>query len=121
MTNNPTEFLDTIFQDLNDDEHVLVCRQQHKSDGSGTWFKNCLLTDRSWRKWDASKQDHAWYFCVSTVNGEQNDKGTMVGRGRRHLVRQHCFVLDDIGTKATPPPVEPSWNCLLYTSDAADE
>lgn len=109
MTNNPNEFLDTIFAELAEGEHVMVCRQQAKKDGSGYWFSNHLRADRSWRKWDSSKQDHAWYFCVSTVNGKMNAKGTMVGRGRGNLVRQHCFVLDDIGTKATPPPVEPSW------------
>ena len=103
------EFLDTIFAELEDGENIMVCRQIMKEDGNGSFFSNHLTADRAWRKWDSDKQDHAWYFCVSTVDGEMNAKGSMVGRGRANLVRQHCFVLDDIGTKATPPPVEPSW------------
>ena len=103
------EFLDTIFDNLEDDEYVCVSRAIPKTGGSGNFFKNFLLSARQWRKWSPDKQAQAWYFCVSTVSGEINDKGTMVGRGRQHLRRYHCLVLDDIGTKGTPPPVEPSW------------
>jgi hypothetical protein len=111
------KFITTIFAELVDGEYVMVCRQQVKTGGSGYWFSNHLTSDRAWRKWDPEKQDHAWYFCVSTVNGEMNAKGSMVGRGRSNLVRQHAFVLDDIGTKATPPPVEPSWKITTSIVD----
>jgi hypothetical protein len=103
------EFIETIFANRTKDEHICVCRAIEKKDGSGVYFRNHLTSDRAWRNWDPSKQDHAWYFCVSTVNGELNANGTMVGRGRANLMRAHCLVLDDIGTKATPPPSEPSW------------
>jgi hypothetical protein len=103
------QFLDTIFDNLDEDEHVCVSRATPKKDGDGVWFKNYLLTARQWRKWDADKQAQAWYFCVSTINGELNAKGTMVGRGRANLRRYYCLVLDDIGTKADEPPIEPSW------------
>jgi hypothetical protein len=103
------EFLDLIFDDLNDDEYVCVTRATPKKDGTGSWFKNHLLTDRQWRKWDAFKQPAAWYFCVSTIDGGLNDKQSMVGRGRSNLRRYFCLVLDDIGTKAIEPPVRPSW------------
>ena len=103
------EFLDTIFDNLEDDEFVCVSRAIEKKDGSGVWFKSYKSDARQFRKWNPETQAQAWYFCVSTVSGELNEKATMVGRGRRHLRRYYCLVLDDIGTKGTPPPVEPSW------------
>ena len=103
-------FLDTVFQDLGPDEHICVTRATPKeAPATGMWFNNCTPEARQWRKWDASKRAQAWYFCVSTISGEQNDKRTMVGRGRKHLVNAFCLVLDDIGTKAVTPAVEPSW------------
>ena len=102
-------FINTIFADITDGESVCVSEAKPKSDGTGSWFNNCLLTDRSWRKWDKDKQARAWYFCVSAVTGELNDKGTMVKRGRANLTRVFALVLDDIGTKAVAPPVSPSW------------
>ena len=103
------EFLDIIFQDLRPGEHVCVTRATPKKDGTGMWFNNYLTSARQWRKWDADTQDQAWYFCVSTINGELNAKGSMVGRGRSNLKKYYCLVLDDIGTKADRPPIEPSW------------
>ncbi|MDB4261355.1 hypothetical protein N9878_00670 [bacterium] len=103
------DFINNIFADKTEDEHVCVSRAMPKKDGDGLWFKNHIPTDRQWRKWNPEAQDQAWYFCVSTITGEMNDKGTMVRRGRGQLVRAHCLVLDDIGTKADDPPVEPSW------------
>lgn len=103
------KFLDTIFQDIGDDEQVCVSRANPKKDGQGVWFSNYLTSARQWRKWDATKQDQAWYFCVSTVNGALNEKGSMVARGRNNLQHYYCLVLDDIGTKAGRPPVAPSW------------
>jgi hypothetical protein len=105
----PKLFLSTLFSELEDGEHICVSRATPKRDGSGNFFKNYTTAARQWRKWNPETQDQAWYFCVSTINGELNEKGTMVGRGRKHLVRYHCLVLDDIGTKAVAPPVEPSW------------
>jgi hypothetical protein len=103
------EFIETIFANRAKDEHVCVCRAIEKKDGSGFYFLNHLISDRAWRNWNPTAQPQAWYFCVSTVNGKPNAKGTMVGRGRGNLIRAHCLVLDDIGTKAAPPPIEPSW------------
>jgi len=106
---NKEEFLDTVFEEMPEDEHVCVSRQVEKKDSSGVWFKNHMPDDRQFRKYDPTKQDQAWYFCVSSVNGELNEKGTMIKRGRANLMAVYCLVLDDIGTKADPPPVEPSW------------
>ncbi|MBT4934714.1 MAG: hypothetical protein HOJ87_05890 [Rhodospirillaceae bacterium] len=112
-----SDFLHLIFSELEDDEHICVSRATPKKDGTGVWFKNHLLTARQWRKWEPGKQAQAWYFCVSSINGGQNDKGTMVGRGRKNLKRYHCLVLDDIGTKGKPPPIEPSWKITTSIAD----
>ena len=109
------EFLKNIFSEIAEDEYVCVSRATPKKDGDGVWFNNYTTDARQWRKWDADQQDQAWYFCVSTVDGELNDKGTMVGRGRKNLRQYYCLVLDDIGTKAAEPPVRPSW--ILESSD----
>lgn len=109
---NAKEFLDTIFSDLGPDEHVCVSRAIPKDDGKGVWFKNHLVTDRQWRKWSPETQDQAWYFAVSSIDGAMNEKGTMVSRGRANLKHYFCLVLDDIGTKGSPPPVEPSWKVV---------
>ncbi len=103
------EFLNNIFAEKNEDELICVSRSIPKTDGEGVWFKNYLLDDRQWRKWQPETQDQSWYFCVSTITGDMNEKRTMVRRGRAQLIRAHCLVLDDIGTKGSAPPVSPSW------------
>jgi len=120
MSISTNKFLDTIFDALNDDEYVCVSRAVEKKDGTGYWFKSFKRDARQWRKWDANKQAVAWYFCVSTVNGDLNTKGTMVGRGRKNLKRYHCIVLDDIGTKGKPPPIEPSWKITTSIVDGVE-
>jgi len=114
------EFLDTIFDNLEDDEYVCVSRAIEKKDGTGVWFKSFKRDARQFRKWNPDKQDQAWYFCISTVDGELNTKGTMVGRGRKNLKHYHCIVLDDIGTKGKPPPVEPSWKITTSIVDGVE-
>lgn len=103
------EFIETIFETRTADEHVCVSRANAKSDGSGMWFSNHLEADRAWRKWNSERHAQAWYYNVSTISGEMNDKGTMVSRGRANLMRYHVLVLDDIGQKTGEPPVEPSY------------
>jgi hypothetical protein len=117
MPINAKEFLDTIFDNLNDDEFVCVSRAIEKKDGTGVWFRSFKRDARQFRRWNPAEQAQAWYFCVSTVDGESNDKGTMVARARKNLKRYHCIVLDDIGTKVTPPPVEPSWKVTTSVVD----
>ena len=114
------QFLDTIFSELDDDEHVCVSRATPKKDSDGVWFNNFTTDARQWRKWDCEAQAQAWYFCVSTIDGELNDKGKMVGRGRKNLKRYHCIVLDDIGTKGSPPPVGPSWKVTTSVKDGVE-
>jgi hypothetical protein len=104
------EFLETVFAELNDDEHVCLARALPRSDDpSKTWFKSYLESSRSFRKWNPDKQAQSVYYCVSTVTGKLNDKDTMVSRKRKDLVRFHIIVLDDIMDKTAAPPVEPSY------------
>jgi hypothetical protein len=110
------EFLDIIFEEMPDDEVVCVSRQMEKK-GGGVWFKNHTPSDRQFRRHDPDKQDQAWYFCVSSVDGALNEKGTMIQRGRVNIKAVYCLVLDDIGTKAEAPPVEPSWKITTSIVD----
>lgn len=111
MTDRDT-FIDAIFADKTDDELICVTRGEHNSDGK-TFFANSLNTDRGYRNWDSENTAAAWYFCVSTIDGarkiDANGEEGRVMRGRANLQRVHCLVLDDVGTKATEPPVQPSW------------
>ncbi|MEO2141036.1 MAG: primase-helicase family protein, partial [bacterium] len=61
-----------------------------------------------------------------------NEKGTMISRRRKDLLRAHVLVLDDIGTKTEAPTVEPSyklessegnfqWGYLLEPTDQLAE
>ena len=127
------EFVETVFAELNDGEHVcLSTAEPRRGDPSQVWFNSYLEGSRTWRKWQPEKTARAVYFCVSTVTGEKNDKGTMVSRKRRDLVRAHVLVLDDIGSKTDAPPVEPSyrlessednfqWGYLLEPTDRFEE
>ena len=103
------EFLDVIFGEIADDEHVCLSRATAKRDGSGVWFNNFLERDRAWRKWNWEKQAQAWYYNVSTVDGELNHTGKMVGRGRANLKFYYILVLDDIFDKTDAPAVEPTY------------
>ena len=103
------EFLDVIFGDIEEGEHVCVSRATFKKDKSDRGWSNYLESARQWRKWKPDDQAQAWYFNVSTVNGELNEKGTMVSRGRLNLLRYHVLVLDDIGQKTAAPSVEPTY------------
>ena len=104
-----TEFLDTIFADIENDEHVCVSRATPKQDEDGMWWSNYLETSRQWRKWKPDAHAQAWYFNCCTVNGELNDKGDKISRGRVNLMRYYVLVLDDIGQKTDAPPVEPTY------------
>lgn len=113
-----TEFLETVFADLDDGEHVCITQAMpRRDDPDQIWFKSYLETDRTFTKWDPSTQARACYYCVSTVSGALNAKETMVSRKRADLVRYHVLVLDDIGPggKTGEPPVEPSYK--LETSE----
>ena len=103
------EFLDVIFGDITDDEHVCVSRATPKKVGDDLWWTNYLEDARQWRKWSPEGTPQAWYYNVCTVTGELNEKQTMVSRGRANLMRYYVLVLDDIGQKTGEPPVAPTY------------
>ena len=103
------EFIETIFSELNEGELVCLSKQMDN------WFLNFMEKDRAWRRWSPEKDASPIYFCVSTVDGELNVKGSMPGRGRKNLLRAHVLVLDDIGTKTAAPDVAPSY--ILESSE----
>jgi hypothetical protein len=108
----PEKFLDFIFREKTDDEVICVSKASpSRDDPKSTLFWNVSHEHDKFTNW--SKRPHrarqAWYFCVSTVNGELNEKGTALRRRRIDLVRYHCLIFDDIGTKAVEPPIEPAW------------
>ena len=106
------EFLDTIFGQRDAGEHVCVSRATEKTDG-GIYFTNRLDTDSIFQRWNHADTPSAWYFCVSAVTGSRKPLtgGGLGGvmRGRDSLTRAFILVLDDVGTKATAPDLEPSY------------
>lgn len=108
MNITANEFLDVIFGEIEEGEHVCVSLGKPKDDG-GMWFANHLEADRAWARWNPDTQPRAWYYNCCTIDGGKNAKGTMVGRGRANLMRYHVLVLDDIGQKTAAPPVEPTY------------
>jgi hypothetical protein len=110
-----TEFINEMFAGLGDDETICVSKAFTGRDGD-TGFVNVTTDDEEFTRWAAraARVNEAWYVCVGSVNGERNPKGRVM-RGRSNLKYLYAMVLDDIGTKAEEPPVEPSWK--LETSE----
>lgn len=105
---NPQDFINTLFVDREDHEHVCISEGIPKLDGDGVWFNNMTAEARLFRRWSPESSPRAIYYCVCTVDGEKNDKGRVM-RGRANLIRPHVLVLDDIGQKTDAPPVEPTY------------
>ena len=114
------EFIDILFADADPDTEVVCVSKGFEVDDNGTpgmGFWNVGDDEKPFTRWKPARQKQAWYFCVSTVNGERNAKGTAVLRKTSSLVRYHVLVLDDIGTKATPPPVAPTYRITTSLAD----
>ena len=105
------EFLETIFEDRElGDETICVSKMiPAKAVGEQPGFWNLPHTNGAFKRWKVDLKRDAWYFCVSTMREEWNERETAIKRKRDNILRMHCLVLDDIGTKGEPPPVEPSW------------
>lgn len=104
------EFIETVFADLDESEYVCLSRAMPRRDEPDrTWFLSYLESDRKWDRWAPESDAQAVYFCVSTVDGGRNERGTMISRARKNLRRAHVLVLDDIGSKTSAPPVLPSY------------
>ena len=106
----PDEFLEFVFGDLDDDETICVAKGSPKQNGD-TVFWNLAPDHKVFTGWKRrpERMRQAWYFCVSATRGTLNEKGNALRRRRKDLTRYHCLVLDDIGTKAEAPPVDPAW------------
>lgn len=115
---NAKDFLDAIFADIGEDETLCVTKasviRDNKTGKAKTLFWNLPDDHPVFIRWEPRNEAEAFYFCVSTVTGERNEKGTALRRRNKDLVRYHCLVLDDIGTKAEKPPVKPTW--IIETS-----
>lgn len=105
----PLEFLCRVFDDDTDTERVCVSKSFVGRDGK-TGFYNAFLDDAGFRRWcdTYDRAQGSWYYSVATVTGAVNDRGR-ARRGRDQLVSVWVLVLDDIGTKATEPPLEPTY------------
>lgn len=106
-----TDFINWIFGDAK----VVVSKQFTGRDGQ-MGFADCFSDDDEFTAWDrrSSRIDQAWYFCIASVTGETKENGRP-RRGRAQLEKVYALVLDDVGTKAETPPLEPSWK--LETSE----
>mgnify|MGYP001818918483 FL=1 len=106
---NLTDFINTIFDaPVGDDARVCLSLKGKP----GTGWGNYPATAKRMARYQPGPD--AWYFCVSTVAPPNPDDGYMP-RSRDCLRHAYCVVLDDIGTKVEPPPVEPSW--VIETSE----
>ena len=117
------EFIDTMFADI-DDATETVCVSKmivNKDDGDrppGFW--NVAEDHDAFVNWKPEKQSVPWYVSVGSVDGTMNDKGTALKRGRANVVRMHFLMLDDIGTKANEPPVQPTAKLVTSEVGGAD-
>ena len=98
-------FLTATFAERPDDQHVLLARQSSLDGG----FIHTPWPSDTLKRWMRGKV--ATYFTVSTVRQPEPDvdSSTYWRRRKPDCVEAYVLVLDDIGTKAAPPPVEPSY------------
>lgn len=103
-------FLNSVFEHIVDDEYVCVSKQIVKDDGD-IIFLNRFPNDDGFKRWlrNPNRTEAAWYFSLCSVDGTFDETTGQTKRGRQHLKRYYALVLDDIGTKADAPGVEPSW------------
>jgi len=106
-------FLKTIFDGKAEDGHILLARQT----GIGGGFQHAPWPSTTAERW--LKKGSAVYFTVSSVRqGEKNADGSIYWRRRKQdCVEAHVLVLDDVGTKGNPPPVEPSYKLESSTGN----
>ena len=111
----PLDFINTIFPpDLRlPDEVPLIARPDSFINAEGQvidYYAQKAATGRGLRSVKPGRD--AWYYCVSTVRRRDDGK---IKRTYDDLVGAWVLPLDDIGTKATTPPVAPSY--IIETSE----
>ena len=103
---DPATFINTVFTDLEEGEHVVLAHQVAKSNGEDT-FVHSPYSDKQLSRWKRSKKGGGVYFNVSTVKAPEN--GEPWRRRREDCMAAYVLVLDDIGTKSNHPKIEPSY------------
>ena len=104
---NLTEFVNTLYQP---EDGEVICLARPAPDKSGVFYQSAWSEPLG-----ASIEDSPdeWYICVSTV--KTPEKNESVRRRKVDCTAVWVLMLDDIGTKATAPPIEPS--VVLETSE----
>jgi P4 family phage/plasmid primase-like protien len=99
-------FLQCIFDtdSIPKDEEICIARSYKK--GNKSSFDNKPFSQPLANRVTSSVDPH--YFCVSTVK-PQADNELYLKRTRDHTQYAYVIGLDDIGTKATAPDLEPSY------------
>ena len=97
------EFVNTLFPDLSDNETICLA----KPNSAGT-FSHYPATERKLAR--IEKKPDEYYLCLSTV--VQAEK---LRRRKSDCICAYLIMLDDIGTKAAAPHLEPS--AILETSE----
>lgn len=89
------EFIDALFPDLPDDETYCVFPEYGRKRGNSSSGLRML-----------EEVEGSWMFCVSSVKHQGNGftRSTL-----EHLRHAYVLVCDDIGTKSSELPVEPSY------------
>ena len=98
------DFLGTIFDSRDPDEHILIGQMLPGEGG----FRMAPADSRAVDSWLRHTESPALYYNVSTVK-EPSDEGAQWRRRKEDCLMAYVLVLDDVGTKAVAPPVEPSY------------
>ena len=104
------EFLSTVFQNREDDEHILIAQQ--KPNGA---FLNVQGLGKAHMSWVTNDMPYATYVNVSTVRAPRNEEPWR--RKKTDCVAAFLLVLDDIGTKVNPDDISVEPTYKLETSE----
>ncbi len=107
-------FVNTLFPDLGEGETACIAQAIQ-------WTNYDGKQQSSYRQYPYSEQlaatiarkPDAWYVCVSTVKSVP--AGEKIRRRKADCLATWVLMLDDIGTKAEAPPIDPS--AVLETSE----
>lgn len=97
------EFLETVFDGREDGEHILIGQMM-----PGGGFRTAPHDSRAVESWLQYMESPALYYNVSTVRAPDDDSEYW-RRRKEDCLFAYVLVLDDVGTKAEVPPVEPSY------------
>lgn len=104
-------FLKTVFHTIGgedgDNEFIHYTKHGSAITGDSPWpYTNFQTIERG-------SENSTYHYCMCTVN--KADPGDKISRKRQRFERLHVLVLDDIGTKAQPNALPPSY--IIETSE----